>query len=613
MKKERASFILIVIILLLLASPFILAQNGDSDDSDDSSEQNKVDQAYECLGEKIENQGCGSLSVEEQAFSVLATGDCEAELKSGSSNNECWPSSGCRLKDTALAILALERVGENTEDAEDWLLSKKENPDDLIWYLEIDSNEETQCTINYGSTEKKITIKEDKKISSSAGSCLSLAQGNYWLKIKDTCYETNFSVSCDENFVSTLLYTKKTGSTIYVSSETKSAPAEGTTKHQVNAFCFSLGGECNYEGSLWATVALAKTGHDISQFLPYLIAMADETENKKYFPAAFLYMLTDYDEYFSEIIEEQKSSGYWQVSTDSNKKFYDTALAMLALYGLDAEQLELGKSWLLEVQGDNGCWRNNIRDTAFILFAVWQRSVSSGTGSSDIEYCEDYNYFCVAPEECSEDDTLDSFYCSGLSAICCRIEPLEQTCDEKGGIICQEDEECTGSLVTASDSNYCCLESCVEISDTTECEDSGYSCRYDCFDDEEEKPYDCGDIKVCCGSESGAGSSWWIWLLIILLIILIALVVLAIIYRNQVKVWLFKVKNKFKKGPSPGQTRPGPKFPPSPVATRGQGPRMFVPRQPAPRPRGPGIIKRAVSKTDKELEETLKKLKEMSK
>ncbi len=614
MKKEgRAVLIFIVLTLILFSSFFVLAEDD---------EQSKVDQAYACLDDQITIKGCSSLSLEEQAFSLLASGKCQSELQSNSDNNGCWPDGNCNIKDTGLAVIALNRGCGNTNDAEAWLLSRKKTPTDLIWFLEIDASEQTQCTINYDGSDKTITIAEDKKISGNAGTCLSLAQSNYWLKIKDTCYEKNFTVSCNKGFVSTLLYKKTTGSTIYVSSETQSASAEGTTKHRVNSFCFSETSSCNYEGSLWATIALAKTNNDISGFLPYLIAMADESSNLKYFPSAFLYMLTDYDEYFTTIIDEQKPSGYWQVSTDANNKFYDTALALLALYGLDADQMELGKSWLLEVQGEDGCWRNNIRDTAFILYALWPKSISvSGCGGGgDIDGCEDYNHFCVSPLECAQSDLLSSFSCQGAD-VCCSAQSAEQTCSEKQGIICTSTQTCTGAQVPASDATSCCQGSCIESAETTECEDASYSCRYDCLDEEEEKPYECSSAKKCCGASTSSSSSWWIWLLIILLIILIVLVALAIVYRNQVKIWFFRIKNKFKKGPGPTSSRPnqGPRFPPQPPAGM-QRPRMFLPRGPPGQqpirqmpPRRPGPIRKVVSKADQELEETLKKLREMSK
>jgi hypothetical protein len=606
-KKQKRTFLLaIAFLFMIMLSCFVFAQNTTEDD---------IDKAYSCLENEIEDKGCNSLSLEEKAFSLLTVGECKSELLDQQDDDGDWDND---LRKTAISILALERVGYDTEDAEEWLLSQKEIPEELIWYLEIDTDGASTCEIN----GKDIDIRDDKKISGSAGRCFSLAQSNYWLEIDEDCYDKNFTITCDKDFISTLLYRKGTSSTIHVSSETESAPAEGTTEHSVNAFCFSKNRDCNYEGSLWATLALAKTGRDVSSFLPYLVAMAED--NEKYFPSAFLYMITDYDEYFSKIIQEQ-TNDYWEITNSLYNKFYDSSLALVALYGLDAEQVEIAKEWLLAVQGNSGCWHNNnIRDTAFVLYAAWPRqvSVSNGDGGSDIDYCEEYDYFCVSPLECSQDDIFDSYYCSG-SSVCCRTDAEEETCDEKGGRICSSNQTCTSAPVMASDTSSCCLGSCIEQQpSTTECEEQGYGCRYSCLEDEEEKVYSCNSGKVCCAPEEDEGGSGWIWI-IILLLILIGLTVLAIIYRDHLKVWFFKLKNKLQKkgekkggsdqGPQ-GPGKPGPR-PPSPPTQPPQRPRFRPRRMFRPQPKRPPQKPRQKpqSKTDKELDETLKKLKEMSK
>jgi len=275
MKKE--GIVIFLGIFLVLSACFALAQ-----------EDTKVKKAYECLNNLVEDK-CEQLSVEEKAFTAMATGDCISELVEVSKDDECWPDSGCKVRDTALSVMALKRNSKNTDKPESWLLNHTEAPKDLIWYLEIDSQEESKCSITYKGKSYDVTVKSDKKLSGSAGSCLSIDAGGYWLKIDDDCYEENFTISCDRDFITALLYKKKTGSTIYVSSKTNFGSAEGSKEEKVNAKCFGAG--CDYEGSMWAVVALAETGNDISPYLPYLIAMAEE--NEKYFPSAFLYLVTE--------------------------------------------------------------------------------------------------------------------------------------------------------------------------------------------------------------------------------------------------------------------------------------------------------------------------------
>ncbi len=610
MKKEGIAIFLGVFLVL---SACLAAATDDE----------KVKKAYDCLNNLVQDK-CDQLSVEEKAFTSMATGSCTSELVEVSKDDECWPDSGCKVRDTALAVLALKRNNKDTDKPENWLLNRTESPKDLIWYLEIDAQEETKCSITYKSKSYEVTVKSDKKMSGSAGSCLSTDAGGYWLKIDNSCYADNFTISCDKDFITALLYKKKTGSTIYVSSKTNFGSSQGKTEEKVNALCFGAG--CDYEGSLWATIALAETGNDISPYLPYLIAMAEE--NKKYFPSTFLYIMTEYDEFFSEIIELQTNS-YWKITDSPYHQFYDTSLAMLSLQGVDAEQLTSAKEYLLEVQGEDGCWRSNVRDTAFILYAAWPKPISGGGTGPSTDYCEDSNYFCVAPTKCVEGDQINLPCKTGAGKVCCREEPKEETCTEKGGDICEGDEKCSGSYIASSDSaSKCCKGTCavpIKVEDPA-CKKANNTCRSSCYEDETEVSLDCGESsdKVCCKYSPANPSYWWIWLLIILIV----LVALGIAFRNRLRAFIFEMQNKMKRGkgaPPPGP--PGRRFPPTPLPQAPGRPmqRMIIPRpsqqpvlrqqssRPMPQlqPRKPAA--KPVGKTDKELEETLRKLKEMSK
>ncbi len=612
MKKREV--VKLFIILLILSLVIVSAENDTS-----------IDNGYQCLKDKVKDK-CSSLSSEELAFTVLATGDCKSELEDKMAEENCWPSSGCRLKETALSIMALSKSGVSTDDSENWLLEQKQTSKDLIWYLEIDANEETICKLSYEGAEKQITVKADRKISGSPGTCLTIAEGGYWLKVEESCYSKNITVSCDKGFITALLYRKKTGgTTTYVSSKTNSASSEGRTEERVDVSCFKEGSSCNYEGSLWAVMALAEQDKDISEFLPYLIAMEDE--NEKYFPSAFLYLITGYDEYFSEIVNEYKES-FWKIIDSPYHQFYDTSLGILALQKTSAPQVAETKTYLLGVQGKDGCWNEgNIRDTAFILFSTWPKAYS--TPGPDVTYCEDYGYNCTSSFDCSAANKLSNFVCrQGISKVCCKETPIEETCAQKRGTICEGDDVCSGSIIPASDSYDCCNTDCVKpepVKSECELENDTYVCRTSCADDEVSKTYNCDNDKICCAPKPLTPPSyWWIWLLVILII----LVILGIIFRNRLRVSIFNIRDRFKKkggpaGPATGAglARPRPGFPPA----RPGGmimrprPRMIIPtQQQAPPPRQmprqmrPMPTRKPASKTDEELDATLKKLKAMS-
>jgi len=613
--KKRLTYLSLILVLALLIIPIYAQDNGDDTDATE----NEIDKAYSCLKSQL-GENCGDTkSTEQAALSLLAIAhdsgkqsDCKSSLNNKKSG-DCWgttSSANCDLKSTSLAVLSLDNIGSDVDDPVEWLLSKEELSKDLDWFLEIDANEATECKIqvNEGS-EKTFNIAENKKISGST-TCLSPAEENYYLKISDSCLDDEFTISCDKDFITTLIYKKSGSSVYYISSQTHSASSSGSTKEQVNAYCFAISGNCDYEGSLWAALALAKTGKEASQYIPYITAMSDEIENKKYLPSAFLYMLTNEDDYYSDLINQQKQGKYWE---ETGKKFYDTALALLALQNVNVEAVTNTKDYLLEIQDNSGCWNsNNIRDTSFILYAGWPKKpiITSGDGKSD---CEDYDYSCVSAGECSTSDTLDNFYCFG-SKVCCKTEPEKQTCDEKQGIICSSTQQCSGTEVIALDTNYCCLASCIEKPEESECEKADYSCKTSCSSDEQEKTgYDCDYIgDVCCGSKEKGG-----WGIIILLIVLIVLVVLAIIFRNQLKTWWFRIKSKlrFGKGYLEDIQPPIPPMGGVPQLQRPM-PRRIMPRRPAhyPRraPRRPGTPRKK-QEQDTIFEDTMDKLRKMSK
>lgn len=613
MKKERALAILFIL-SIIFAINLVIAAND-----------TEIDKSYACLKKQLGSNCQDTQNTVQNAFSLIAMAydssvqsDCESLLNS-KKKTDCWgdtaSSSSCTIKATAIAALALKHINENIDDSINWLKSKKKTATDLTWYLEIDANNLTECTIN----GIKATIGENKKISGSDPAGLKKAYNNYWYEITDI--KKNYTIACDSNFITTLLFKKPTSAVYFVSSLTHSGAGGDSVTESVNGLCFGTTDKCDYESTVWAALALNKVGEDISSYMPYIAAMADDPANKKYFPLAFLYMLDNsVNDYLQGLLNLQKQNKYWK---EGDNLLYDTAIGLLALQGSDIEQAINARAYLLtlrETSGDiAGCWRS---DTALILYAGWIKSPTTGNGGPiTAQDCTAYNNFCVSRGECPVNSTLNNFNCPSLSDICCSVKPAEQTCEEKGGIKCGDNEECSQSLIPAQDTQSCCLNACQQITTpTNECEDNRGLCRTECKKGEEEKSLyqdSCEFNEVCCTQKTVKPVNWW---LIILLIILIILVILAIIFRNQLKIWWFKVKSQFKskKGPEP-TTRPSP----SPPAYPGRPsimPRQIIPRPSSP-PQRPMTRPPIQSKPeqgkrgekDKEFEDTMKKLRDMSK
>ncbi len=592
MKKQM--FLFSIFMIIILASFTIAQENATCGAGDNSC---KIDKGYSCLKGEIKDKGCSSLSPEEKVFSLLASGECESQVISDSKYKS-------DIKYTSQAIIA------GSSDAKSWLFGKNRTSTGIDWFLEIESPKATTCTVDY-SDSNKIIINENKKIDSvTGGNCLSLSSNKYWLKVNPDCYDKKFTTSCDEQFLTTLLYQEKNSNTIYVSEKTSSSSAEGTTEEKVNSLCFGEN-DCNYEETLWASLALSALKEDITPYLPYLITMKDKEENKDTLSEAFLYSLTGNVDFKNQLLSKQINNKWW---VSSNDKYFGTALALYPLQYEEPSQKKDAVNWLLnDAQEENGCWNSgNIRNTAFILYSISPRAVSFSSGGID---CEGAGYFCSSQINC-QGEVLSGYDCSG-AFVCCSEAAVLKTCSEQGGEICNSNQNCVGvgSLkVDSSELNSgqsCCTGGTCQETQTTisSCESSGGACKVNGCSGNEESNFQSCDFSsdTCCVQKTTEKTNYsWIWILFILII----LAVLGIIFRDKLRPYWFRVKSKFDKfKSSKGNSRPsGPGTPPGMLPLRRVMPRRIIPssgRKPLRR------IPRA--KSQGEIDDVLKKLKEMGK
>ncbi len=583
--KKKVLFIFLI--FLILCTSFIIAAN-----------ESVSDKAYACLDKKVEAKKCSELTTEEKIFSLLSVQRCKTELVSEALNGECWPKSGCKIKTTAQAILALRSVNEDTVKAENWLLKQTVSPPDIDWLLQIDSDNETICTIQYDGSSYTTTIEENKEIKSNAGSCLR-KEDDYWLRVTPTCFDKEFKISCDRSFSTSLLYKKESSETVYVPAIMNSASAEGTTTEKISAFCFKDGTSCNYEGSLWASLVLKYRGYPVSSYIPYLTTMMEE--NLEYLPESFLYYLTN--SFRTELLLKQEESKFWAVSGD---KFYDTAVALFPFSNDEPLEKANAKAWLTEVQGADGCWQGNVRNTGFILYSIWPKI--SPTSTPTAKDCEDEGNFCVpSSAACTNAGGSVLVDYSGCfnPGVCCTKDEIIGTCAQEGGDLCDPDEECLNGLeISSSDSTssrVCCDEGICGIETQTECEKSGGTCRTSCSDGEEPSNKNCNSSDICCVTK-GANFLWLVWVLLVL----IALVTLGIIFRNKLREIFLRIKSKFGGG-KPSTVSGGPRFPPSSSSILKPG---LVPRRIIPQSQTPA---RRPVQGKSEFDEVLRKLKEIGK
>jgi len=503
MRKE----VLIIFLILFLGFTFISAATNAS-----------ASKAYDCLLSKVEGSKCSSssLTLEDKIFSLLATKQCKTEVLSEKSSQDCWPSSACDIKITAEALLALKNVDYDTSDGASWLLSHNMTPTGLTWFLQIDSNDQTTCSLTYdtNSNTDTVIIGADKKIQSVSGGCFEKSSNGYWLHVLGSCYDREFHVSCDKTFLTNLLYQDSGSNVFYISSQTNSGSAGGETVEKINSFCFAKGSSCTYEGSLWAALVLNYLGYDISSFIPYLMTGSDS--NEQYIPESFLYYLKGYPELRSKILTEQKDNKYWKESSD---QFYDTAVALYPFVNEQLTQKTNAQNWLLSIENSNGCWSTSVKNTAFLLNSLWPENSPSGPECSTKDDCSSdekclYGNCVALDAQCISDRHCSSSskpVCVDNKCVACRYD---QECSSSVDKYCSSDNTCVscvgdscteqGSVCsTNSDSgdNFCISGHCIECNSAHPCS-TGYECSTNnsCIKNSGEEcnlNSDCGSNQVC--------------------------------------------------------------------------------------------------------------------
>jgi hypothetical protein len=581
MKKS----VLLIAILLLFLFPFITAAN-----------ETQINNGFTCLNGKVGD--CTSLSVGEQIFTSLADGKCTS-LVAGSSNNGCWPSGSCDIKTTAQAVLALHNSGLSTSNSESWLASQQLTAPDINWFMQINTNSNSSCSVSYSGSSYPVGINADKSLNGGAGTCLTLSSNGNWLSVSSTCYGTPFTVSCNQPFTITNLYQRQSFPTIYVSSSSSSASSGGKITDSVNSSCFGSGNTCNYEATLWASLALNSLGKSIAPFIPYLTAEASDTSNQQFLPYAFLYALTSSSDYLNTLLSQQKivnNQNYWDQGS-SYGSFYDTALALLPIQSQNPPEKSNALDWLMSMQGSDGCWNSgNILDTAFILYSISGSKVQR-TATADCVTAGDY---CISGVNCNQTggNILQGFNCAGTINVCCSKNIVLPSCTSQSGQLCASGQTCQGNPTSASgvtSGQTCCIGTCTTpVLTPSDCELAGGTCRSFCSSSEQSSSQSCAlGNEICCVAKQT--SIIWIWVLAILIV----LTLIGIVSRKKLSILWFRVKSKFKKGGSkaPAQGYPRPPFPPRPP--------MNFQRRPLPPP--------SQRQKPSEINDVLKKLREIGK
>jgi len=347
------------------------------------------------------SSGSGS-TLEDQVYTALATGLCSDQIISAQQPSGCFPSDYlglCNVQRTAQAALALYMTNPSgysaqINNATRWLSEQNITSPNVQWYLQLDSNSPITCSVT--DSEGKIlniAMDSNKKLTTGTGStstCLGISSNSYWVK-PTGCMITG--AKCNGGgFTITLLYTNSSNSGVYyventTQSFTENTPVVGLEK-AMPSYCIKDGsGICNYEDTLWAAAALAKTSsYNTAIYSPYLSI----SRNNNPVDNALLYNIVGGDSLINQITSSpnfnivypsttfgttSSSEGYW------TSGYGDNYLSTGLIYWLVGSHLGSTKSsvenWFYGEQEPAGSWGfQSLRDTAIIYFALFNQPPS---------------------------------------------------------------------------------------------------------------------------------------------------------------------------------------------------------------------------------------------
>ena len=549
MEKKSVVFCLFILILIFtciisfsINSVGVLAQE---------TEEEKAKDAYDWLINEVRGKW-DTLTVKEHVFSMLAL-NCNSSLispaKASLANKavlgpttKCWgtgpsrPASqnACLLTETALSKFVLNKFDENTTKIDNWLFDQKIFFKDILWFMQLDVDrwENAICYISYEGGNSSVKINPDKTLSDlSDNVCFSIYQ-NYWLQIKESCYEKAFKVRCfisDETklFRVNFLYKKDLNKEWHVSSELWEEISGHEIEAHIGSYCLSnpLNADtCDYEGTAWAVYALKQTefSETYADLIPYLVIESEDATNAKYFPEAFLYLI-GLEGYGSEVEVDQNIQGFWKTDNTKYGQFYDTAIGGMTGKGnLNSEyggaryyltvnnpgfkQLGAFRYWKCAETCPDCC--EELRDTAFLLWVYWSQLCFGGIGDCESQGFDfKCNETCIPGEEieipelacpaglvccqfigsggvhcsefggnCKTQCDTDEFevwqiVCANTLDYCCKKYADAGSCDEFGAESCTANEDCEGTEVEILGAEMCCLGSCVIEGDYDYCSD----------------------------------------------------------------------------------------------------------------------------------------------
>lgn len=333
------------------------------------------------------------------------------------SRQDCWPSTNCNIKDTALAILALKRTGNTISTT--WLKEQEKPNTEGTWYLQIDTQATGNCNVKYGDKTKVVQVEEGRIKSELCPSSTQLSlndclQSNL---IKDKTY-LDIVVACSQLGTGKISLIHKVDEKYFITEEVSSNVYTNLKIKNSNFV--------DYESTLYASWALKAIGEEVNSvvWLKRFYTPSIET-------SALMYLITEEELYLTDLLTFQDEN------TGSFGTVYETSLVILALrkHGSYMSEVDFAKIWLESKMLEDSSWNKDIKDTAMAVYGAF--------GSLDLDLTPSITAPPITqqPRECNENGICDYF--------------MGET-----SLNCVPDCSCGDGICDDSEDETICLEDC---------------------------------------------------------------------------------------------------------------------------------------------------------
>ncbi len=481
-----------------------------------------------------------------------------ARLKTNQDTIGCWPKGQCKVKDTALATLAMYLSGQTNEATAgaNWLKGKDEKDNGARiaglntgdWLIEIKTTgTKGTCTVTYKERTKNFDIENDQ---------IKQARGKYYINLLEvdatilrTSIKPEITVDCSNlpGSIITLLY--KPNPNIYF---IQNSLTTSNAQLKIANACYGetkSSGRCDYESTAWATLALLEIEGEInladlgtSTYLETQVKLdSNDITSLKQLALLnrILFRASAVAPTFIETLAKetvQKPDGSWA------EDVYTTGLAMFGLSGSEkSDAIARATNYLTRRQVDDGSWGNNLISTSMALIALHGPDLAkTSINQGSVPPLQN-----VIPGKNQRDCTnYQSLSDEGLG-VCgdprCE-DAVKLLCTNGKKDYCEEDLDCGGQCKScstdgvkkpATSTNECTIDS--------DCSNSEECLSKKCVKKESDK-----DEGKSSTTPKEKKSLWWLWLLLILIILGGGLL---FFYTKYVSTGKIDLRNLFKKKP----------------------------------------------------------------